>query len=65
MTVLVCDLASIGELAARLDPEDLQALIAAYQRCCTPIISRSGGAVGKLSGAEMLALFRLSAGARA
>src|SRR6185312_3895505 len=57
VTVFVCDLASIGELAGRLDPEDLQALIAAYQRCCTPIISRFGGEVGKLSGAELLAYF--------
>src|SRR4029077_18632514 len=57
VTVLVCDLASIGELAGRLDPEELQTLIAAYQRCCTPIISRFGGEVGKLSGAELLAYF--------
>ena len=65
VTVLVCDLVDTGALAARLDPEELQALIAAYQRCCTPIISRSGGMVGKLSGTEMLALFRPSTGARA
>ncbi len=57
VTVLVCDLAGMSALAARLDPEELQALIAAYQRCCMPIISRSGGAVGKLSGAEILAYF--------
>jgi DNA-binding SARP family transcriptional activator/class 3 adenylate cyclase/tetratricopeptide (TPR) repeat protein len=57
ITVLVCDLAGASSLAARLDPEELQALIAAYQRCCTPIISRSGGAVGKFSGTEMLAYF--------
>ena len=57
VTILVCDLVGASELAARLDPEELQALIGAYQHCCTPIISRSGGAVGKLSGAEMLAYF--------
>ena len=57
VTVLVCDLAGASSLAARLDPEELQALIATYQRCCTPIISRSGGAVGKFSGTEMLAHF--------
>jgi class 3 adenylate cyclase len=57
MTVLVCDLASMSALTARLDPEELQALIAAYQRCCTPIISRSGGVMGKLAGTEMLAHF--------
>lgn len=57
VTVLVCDLAGVSALAARLDPEELQALIAAYQRCCMPIIARSGGVVGKLSGTEMLAYF--------
>ena len=57
VTVLVCDLASTGALASRVDPEELQALIAAYQRCCTPIISRSGGVMGKLAGTEMLAHF--------
>jgi DNA-binding SARP family transcriptional activator len=57
VTVLVCDLAGASSLAARLDPEELQAQIAAYQCCCTPIISRSGGAVGKYSGTEMLAYF--------
>jgi DNA-binding SARP family transcriptional activator len=57
VTVLVCDLAGTSALAARLDPEELQALFAAYQRCCMPIIYGSGGAVGKLSGAEMLAYF--------
>jgi DNA-binding SARP family transcriptional activator/predicted ATPase len=57
VTVLVCDLARASSLAARLDPEELQALIAAYQSCCTPIISRTGGAMGKFSGTEMLAYF--------
>ena len=57
VTVLACDLARASSLAARLDPEELQALIAAYQRCCTPIISRSGGAVGRFSGTEILAYF--------
>lgn len=57
VTVLVCDLAGASSLAARLDPEELQALIAGYQRCCTLIVSRSGGVVGKFSGTEMLAYF--------
>jgi len=57
VTILVCDLVGTSELAARLDPEELQALIGAYRHCCMPIISRSGGAAGKHSGAEMLAYF--------
>ncbi|MFB9261884.1 BTAD domain-containing putative transcriptional regulator [Bradyrhizobium erythrophlei] len=57
VTVLACDLVGTSALAAQLDPEELQALIAAYQRCCMPIISRSGGMVSRLSGTEMLAYF--------
>jgi DNA-binding SARP family transcriptional activator/predicted ATPase len=56
-TVLVCDLAGAGAFATRLDPEDLQALVAAYRQCCTPIISRAGGTVGRLSGTRILAYF--------
>jgi len=57
VTVLVCDLVGTSVLAARLDPEQLRALIAAYERCCMPIIARSGGVMGMLSGTEMLAYF--------
>lgn len=57
VTVVVFELAGASSLAARLDPEELQALIATYQRCCTPIISRGGGVVGKFSGTETLAYF--------
>jgi DNA-binding SARP family transcriptional activator/class 3 adenylate cyclase len=57
VTVLVCDLVGMSALAARLDPEELQALVAGYRRCCMPIISQSGGTVGKVSGAEMLTYF--------
>ena len=57
VTVLSCDLVGTSALAARLDPEELQALIATYQRCCIPIISGSGGVLGRLSGTEMLAYF--------
>lgn len=57
VTVLACDLVGTSALAARLDPEELQALITAYQGCCMPIISRSGGVAGRHSGTEMLAYF--------
>jgi DNA-binding SARP family transcriptional activator/class 3 adenylate cyclase len=52
LTVLVCDLAGIGTLADRLDPEELQRLFRAYQRVCTEVISRSGGTVRKLAGTQ-------------
>jgi DNA-binding SARP family transcriptional activator len=57
VTVLVCDLVGISALAAKLDPEELRALIGAYQRCCMPIISQFGGAAGNRSGTEILAYF--------
>ncbi|WP_342725606.1 BTAD domain-containing putative transcriptional regulator [Bradyrhizobium sp. B097] len=57
VTVLACDLVGTSALAARLDPEELRSLIAAYQRCCMPIIARSGGTAGRLSGTGMLAYF--------
>jgi DNA-binding SARP family transcriptional activator len=39
VTVLICDLAGVSALAARLDPGELQTLIAAYRRCCVPSVS--------------------------
>ena len=65
VTVLVCDLASIGELAGRLDPEDLQALIARLPALLhahhLPVRRRGGEAFG----GGTAGLFRVSAGARA
>ena len=65
VTVLVCDLASIGELAGRLDPEDLQALIARLpallQADYLPVRRRGGEAFG----GGTAGLFRVSARARA
>ncbi|WP_051310533.1 BTAD domain-containing putative transcriptional regulator [Bradyrhizobium sp. Cp5.3] len=57
VTVLAYDLVGTSALAAQIDPEELEALIAAYRRCCTPIVSRAGGVMGKLSATEMVACF--------
>ena len=38
LTVLFCDLVGSTALSARLDPEDLRAVIGAYHRCCTAVI---------------------------
>src|SRR5262245_33141554 len=35
LTVMFCDLVGSTALSARLDPEDLRAIITAYHRCCT------------------------------
>jgi class 3 adenylate cyclase len=43
LTVLFCDLVGSTALSARLDPEDLRAVIGAYHRCAAAVIERSHG----------------------
>ncbi len=57
LTVLFCDLVGSTELAARLDPEDMAAVIRAYQECCAQVIGRWGGHVAKYMGDGVLAYF--------
>ena len=56
LTVISCGLVGLTALASRLDPEDLRAVIADYQKCCTEVIGGLGGVVAT-------ALFRLPRGA--
>ena len=57
LTVLFCDLVGSTELAARLDPEDLRAVITAYQNACTEVIRSYEGHVAKFMGDGVLAYF--------
>ena len=57
LTVLFCDLVGSTALAARLDPEDMGAVIRAYQGCCTEVVERWGGHVAKYMGDGVLAYF--------
>jgi class 3 adenylate cyclase/predicted ATPase len=57
LTVLSCGLVGSTALAARLDPEDLRAVIADYSRCCTDLIGRFGGMVASFLGDRVLAYF--------
>ncbi len=57
LTVMFCDLADSTALSARLDPEDLQDLIRAYQQCCTAIIREFEGFVAKYMGDGILVYF--------
>ena len=50
LTVLFCDLVGSTALSARLDPEDLRAVIGAYHRCAAAVIERAGGFVAKYMG---------------
>ena len=43
LTVMFCDLVGSTALSARLDPEDLRAVIGRYHGCVAAVIERSGG----------------------
>jgi class 3 adenylate cyclase/tetratricopeptide (TPR) repeat protein len=51
------DLVGSTALSARLDPEDLRAVIGAYHRVVTKVIGRGGGFVAKYMGDGVLAYF--------
>ncbi len=57
LTVMFCDLVGSTALSARLDPEDLRAVIGAYHRCVAAVIEGSGGFVAKYMGDGVLAYF--------
>jgi class 3 adenylate cyclase len=57
LTVLFCDLAGSTELAARLDPEDLRAIINAYHQAVARVLTGFGGFVAKYMGDGILAYF--------
>ena len=57
LTVMFVDLVGSTALSARLDPEDMGALIRAYQGCCTEVVERWGGHVAKYMGDGVLAYF--------
>ncbi len=57
VTVLFCDLAGSTALSARLDPEDLREVMAAYHRAVTEVVRAQGGYVAKLPGDGVLAYF--------
>src|SRR5271165_3980681 len=57
LTVMFCDLVGSTAMSARLDPEDMRGIIAAYHRCCAKLITGSGGFVAKYMGDGVLAYF--------
>jgi class 3 adenylate cyclase len=57
LTVMFCDLVGSTALSARLDPEDLRAVIGAYHRCVAAVIERAGGFVAKYMGDGVLVYF--------
>jgi hypothetical protein len=57
LTVMFCDLAGSTALSARLDPEELRDVIAAYHRSVTAVVRRFDGLVAKYMGDGVLAYF--------
>jgi class 3 adenylate cyclase len=48
LTVMFCDLVGSTAMSARLDPEDMREIIAAYHKCCASLIEGGGGFVPSL-----------------
>ncbi len=57
LTVMFCDLVGSTALGARLDPEDLREVIAAYHRCVTAEVIHAGGFVARYMGDGVLVYF--------
>ena len=57
LTVMFCDLVGSTALSARLDPEDLRAVIGTYQRCVADTIGGFDGFVAKYMGDGVLICF--------
>jgi class 3 adenylate cyclase len=57
VTVMFCDLVGSTALSARMDPEDLRDVIAAYQKCVAETVQRFGGFVAKYMGDGVLVYF--------
>jgi class 3 adenylate cyclase/predicted ATPase len=57
LTVMFCDLVGSTELSARLDPEDMGALIRTYQESCAAGVKQWEGHVAKYMGDGVLAYF--------
>jgi class 3 adenylate cyclase/predicted ATPase len=57
LTVMICDLVGASALAARLDPEDLREIIAAYHRAIAEIAATFDGLIGKSMSDRVMVYF--------
>src|SRR5215469_7114581 len=57
LTVMFCDLVDSTRLSARLDPEDLREVIAAYHRAIADVVKSFDGFVAKYMGDGVLVYF--------
>jgi class 3 adenylate cyclase/tetratricopeptide (TPR) repeat protein len=57
LTVMICDLVGSTALTARLDPEDMNAVMDAYHAACARIMLKYDGFIGEFRGDGILAYF--------
>ena len=57
LTVMICDLVGSTALSARLDPEDMSAVMEAYEAACARITCAYDGVVADFRGDGILAYF--------
>jgi len=57
LTVMFCDLVGSTDLSARLDPEDMQELLRAYQLKVSDVVRGFGGYISKFLGDGVLVYF--------
>jgi class 3 adenylate cyclase/predicted ATPase len=57
LTVMFCDLVGSSALSARLDPEDLRAVVGAYHGCIAEVIAQNEGVIARYMGDGVLAYF--------
>jgi class 3 adenylate cyclase len=57
LTVMICDLVGSTALSARLDPEDMNAVLDAYHAACARIMLAYDGFIGDFRGDGILAYF--------
>lgn len=57
LTVMFCDLVGSSALSAKLDPEDMRRVIAAYQSCIAEVVGRGHGMVARHMGDGALVYF--------
>ena len=57
LTVMFCDLVGSSALSARLDLEDLRAVMGSYHRCIAEVVARNEGVIARYMGDGVLAFF--------
>ena len=57
LTVMFCDLVGSTALSAKLDPEDMQRVISAYQGCIAEVVGRHRGMIARYMGDGALIYF--------